>query len=435
MFTTAKKIVQKLNNKGFIALFAGGCVRDMLLDINPKDIDIATSASPAEIKEIFPENVAVGEKFGVIVVKENSYLFEIATFREDLNYLDGRHPSNVNFLPSPEEDAKRRDLTINGLFYNPLNDKFTDYVKGVEDLKNKKIRLIGNPFDRLEEDALRLLRVVRFAVRFGFEIENDTLEAVKKSASKIERVSNERIKDEILKILSTDNADKGLNLLSETGLLKYILPEIEEMKTVEQGSTHHPEGNVWNHTVLAVLNAPKHLKMAALLHDVGKKDCQEFKEHGKISFYEHASVGAKKAQEIMRRLKFSNKEIDKVVWYVRNHMRFINCKYMKKSSLLKLMREEWFNDLLELHFTDAVSSNNDLTSYYFMKEKIKEYTSINKKPEPLINGNHLISLGFKPGPLFSKILKEVEDLQLENELKTVEETLNYVKYHYSLVFR
>ncbi len=429
--TTALKIVKALKKKGHEALWAGGCVRDLVMRKKPNDIDIATSARPDEVEKLFKKTIPVGKQFGVILVQEDGHVFEVATFRSEGKYLDGRHPENVRFT-NAKEDALRRDFTVNALFYDPVKKKIIDYVGGKKDIRAKVIRTVGNPGDRFDEDKLRILRAVRFAANLGFKIEPETWKAVREFAPKIHKVSRERIREELVKIFTRPNAGKGLMLLNESGLLKEVLPEIDAMKGVEQSPEYHPEGDVFIHTKLLLdkLKEPDAvLAFSALLHDVGKP--RAFTRDGdKIHFYEHEKIGADMAKEILKRLRFSSKDIDDVSLCVANHMKFAHVKQMREGKLKRFMAQDTFQTELELHRIDCLSSHGKLDNYYFLKKKLKETKKADLKPKPLLNGNDLIQSGYKPGPAMGLILHDLYDAQLEGAIKTRQEALNWVLKHF-----
>ncbi len=424
---TATEIVKTLRNSGFTALFAGGCVRDLVMKQEPEDFDIATTARPEEIEKLFKKTIPVGKQFGVVIVLEDEIPFEVATFRSEGRYLDGRHPSSVSFT-SPAEDAKRRDFTMNGLFYDPLKEELIDHVGGREDIQRQIIRTIGKPADRFEEDKLRLLRAIRFAANLGFKIEPATWKEVKRLAPAIEVVSPERIRDELIKLLTRPNANRGLDLLSESGLLKIILPEVEAMKGVEQQPDFHPEGDVFVHTKLLLQkleNPSVILAFGALLHDVGKPVTFS-REKGKITFYNHSHIGAKMAEKILRRLRFSNREIDGILSCVENHMKFADVQVMRVGKLKQFVGRENFETELELHRIDCESSHGKLDNYQFLKKKTEEYQKENLKPKPLINGNDLLEAGYIAGPILKEILAQAYEMQLEGKFKDKEKTMEWV---------
>lgn len=422
------QIAKRLKEEGFLAYLAGGCVRDWLMNREPHDFDIATTATPDMVEKIFPKVVPVGRQFGVMLVLEEGKPFEVATFRSESAYRDGRHPSRVEFS-QPEEDARRRDFTVNGLFYDPFEKKVVDYVKGEEDIKQKLIRAIGNPEERFEEDKLRLLRAIRFSAVLDFEIEAGTWQSIKTHVTKIRQVSPERMRDELVKIFTRPGAAKGYQLLSESGLMKEILPEIEAMKGVAQPPEYHPEGDVFIHTgmLLERLDHPSPtLAFGALLHDVGKPKTFAVRE-GKITFYEHAPLGADMAREILKRLRFSNQEIDSICDSVANHMKFGDVQRMRSGKLKQFVSRPNFQEELELHRVDCESSHGLLDNYDFLKKKLEEYAEEDLKPVPFLNGHDLIALGLKPGPAMKPLLEEAYELQLEGRFKAKDEALAWVK--------
>lgn len=427
----SRQIIHRLRNQSFEAYWAGGCVRDMLLGQEPKDYDIATSAPPEEVKRLFEKTVPVGEKFGVVIVVLEGENFEITTFRTEGLYSDGRRPDTVAFS-SAREDTLRRDFTINGLLYDPIHEKLLDYVGGERDLRARLIRTIGDPFQRFKEDKLRLLRAIRFASALSFEIDVETFKTVKQLAPEIHRVSPERIRDELVKMFTRPCAGRGLELLSESGLLREVLPEVEAMKGVEQPKEFHPEGDVFVHTKLMMdqLNHPSAvLAFACLLHDVGKP--LTYSVTDRIRFNEHSEVGAKIAGEILTRLRFSNDEKEAIVTCVENHMRFKEVQKMRPGKLKRLLQNATFQEELELHRIDCASSHGHLENWEFLKKKLVEYSQEDIRPKPLVRGEDVLALGISPGPLVGKILEEVRDLQLDGKLTSREEALHWIKTHHS----
>jgi len=425
----ARAIAKTLNDKGFIAYFAGGCVRDHLRGQKPQDFDIATTATPEEVEKIFRRTVPVGKQFGVMIIVEEEIPFEVATFRCEGGYQDGRHPTHVSFT-QPEEDARRRDFTVNGMFYDPVAEKVIDFVEGMKDLPKKVIRAIGDPAARFEEDKLRLLRAIRFASTLDFEIEAKTWEALRKKASKIHEVSPERIREELVKIFTRFGAARGFVLLSESGLMKEILPEVEAMRGVEQPENFHPEGDVYEHTRLLLehLHPPVSTMLAfsALFHDIGKPKTSAIRK-GRLTFYEHSEAGVKIACEIMRRLRFSNEEIDGVSECVANHMKFMDVQKMRAGKLKQFISRPYFEEEMELHRVDCTASHGMLDNLAFLRAKLKEYEHEELKPKPLVNGHDLMELGMKPGPDMKPILEEIYVLQLEGAHKTREEALAWLR--------
>jgi poly(A) polymerase len=429
----ARSIVQRLQRAGFQALYAGGCVRDKLRGVEPHDYDIATDAKPEEVQRLFPRTVAVGAQFGVVCVMEEGAEFQVASFRADGLYIDGRHPETVVFS-SPEVDAQRRDFTINGLFFDPIREKLIDYVGGQRDLEARLLRAIGNAADRFTEDRLRMLRAVRFAATLGFEIESATWAAVREHAAHILEVSAERIRDELVKIFTSPQRVRGLDLLNESGLLHQILPEMEALKGCEQPPQFHPEGDVWIHTRIMLGLLPEQVSVplvfSVLLHDIGKPKTYSVDETGRIRFSGHDKLGAEMTERIMTRLRFSRKEIDATVAAVARHMVFKDVPEMRVSKLKRFMASEHFDDELELHRVDCTSSHHDLSNYTFIQQKREEFAHEPLIPEPLIRGQDLIALGFEPGPAFKPILEAVQSRQLEGTLSTREEAIAWVKMEF-----
>jgi len=430
-FPSALLILQKLRDAGHEAYFAGGCVRDMLLGLKPHDIDIATSALPQEVEKLFPRTIAVGAQFGVIIVLENNVEIQVATFRHDGSYRDGRHPTEVTFT-NAEEDAKRRDFTINGLFYDPISKEVFDYVKGSDDLSKKIIRAIGNPHERFAEDKLRLLRAIRFATTLDFEVESMTWKALCELAPEILVVSAERLRDELQKIFLSPHRLRGFDLLDQSGLLRILLPEMENLKGCEQPPEFHPEGDVFVHTRLMLKMLPEKaslpLILSVLFHDIGKPATRTVDETGRMRFYAHDQVGTKMAGKILHRLRFSNEIIEAVLPAVRLHMSFKDAQKMRLSTLRRMMARPTFEDELELHRVDCASSHGMLDNYTLLQQKKEEFANMPLIPPPLITGRDLIELGMKPGPAFGKILQTVKDAQLENKISTREEALLWLRH-------
>ncbi len=426
-------IAKRLHDAGYLTYFAGGCVRDHLRGQNPDDFDIATMAKPDEVERLFPKTIPVGKQFGVILVVADDIPFEVATFRGEGEYKDGRHPERVHFT-NPKEDSLRRDFTINGMFYDPFEAKVIDYVEGMADLETQKIRAIGSPEKRFNEDKLRILRAIRFASNLDFPIETETWSAVCAKAPEIHQVSPERIREELVKIFTRAHAAKGFVLLSNSGLMREILPEVEAMKNVQQPEKFHPEGDVFEHTRLLLENlkspVSEILAFGALFHDIGKPKTMELR-NGRITFYEHSEVGAKMTQDIMKRLRFSNNVIEGVVSCVLNHMNFMNVQKMRSGKLKQFIAREHFMEELELHRIDCVASHGMLDNYCFLQEKLKEYAHEELKPKPLVNGHDLIEIGVDPGPGMKPILEELYELQLEGAHKTRQEALVWIKKKYS----
>jgi poly(A) polymerase len=430
-YHVATAIVQQLHEHGYVTYFAGGCIRDALQDIPPKDIDIATSATPGQVQALFQRTIPVGIQFGVVRVLVSDLEFEVASFRSDGVYLDGRRPSEIRFS-TPEQDALRRDFTINGMFYDPLNDRVIDYVNGREDLSGKLIRAIGQPSERFAEDRLRMLRAIRFATTLAFEIESRTWSAVKADVQAIAVVSPERIRDELLKILVSPHRLRGFDLLDMSGLLAEILPELAALKGCDQPEQFHPEGDVFVHTrlMLSMLapNASAAEVLAVLLHDIGKPPTRSFDPADqRIRFNGHDRVGAEMAEAVMTRLRFPRHEIDLVVDAVRNHMVFKDVQQMRPARLRRFMARPYFGIELELHRVDCAGSHGDLENYHFLVRKASEFAQEPLIPRPLVRGDDLISMGLQPGPRIGELLEAVQTAQLEGELTTRAQALEWLE--------
>ena len=428
----ANSICDMLRRNGYQALLVGGCVRDLLLGREPADYDVTTDATPEQVAKLFPESVAVGAQFGVILIPRDGLRVEVATFRSDVGYSDGRHPDSVVYSKTPQEDVQRRDFSINGLLMRHDTGEVLDYVGGQADLKAKIIRAIGEPGRRLTEDKLRMMRAVRFAARFAFEIEAETFRAIRRHVAEIHQVSPERLRDELTKMLTEGAARQAFELLDETWLLQQVLPEIAAMKGVEQPPQYHPEGDVWIHTRMMLEGLPKDasptLAWGVLLHDVGKPPTyQSAAETGdRIRFNNHVEVGVRMAQAICKRLRFSNEETEQIVALVDNHMKFGTVEEMRTSTLKKFVRLPRFEEHLALHRLDCLSSHRRLDSYEFVRRFLEVTPLEQVRPERLLTGNDLQAMGFRPGPLFSKILRTLEDAQLEGQVTTREEAEKYV---------
>jgi poly(A) polymerase len=441
-------IIETLRHHGFQSYLVGGCVRDLLLKREPADFDIATGATPAQVMEIFPDTYAVGAQFGVVLVplpeqersesdtaSPKTNTVEVATFRSDFGYSDGRHPDQVLFSQDPRQDVARRDFTINGMMLDPVSGEVLDFVGGRDDLKAGVIRAIGEPQRRFAEDKLRMLRAVRFAARFEYEIEAETLIAIQRSAPEIKMVSRERVRDELTKMLTEVHARRAFLLLDQTGLLKEVLPEISLMKGVQQPPEFHPEGDVFTHTLLALENLPRPcpptLAWGALLHDVGKPATFRVAPD-RIRFDGHVDVGVKIAEEICERLRFSKHDAAQVLALVDNHMRFGHVTRMKESTLKKFMRLPGFDEHLALHRADSLASHRNLSTYEFLQKKLTEIPPEKIRPTALITGEDLIAAGYVPGPRFREILQAAEDAQLEGRLDSQNAALAFVKNEFPL---
>jgi poly(A) polymerase len=452
----AISIVRTLRERGHQAYLCGGCVRDLLLGREPADYDVTTDATPDQVMRIFPETYAVGAQFGVVLVpiprsadmadesaalasavpnsdphpgSAKASVVEVATFRSDVRYSDGRHPDEVRFSKDPREDVERRDFTVNGLLMDPVSGEVLDFVEGRKDLEAGVIRAIGDPERRFAEDKLRMLRAVRFAARFGYAIDPTTFRAIQGLAPQIHQVSHERVRDELTKMLIEGHARRAFLVLDESGLLREVLPDISAMKGVEQPPQYHPEGDVFVHTLLLLENlphpCPTTLAWGALLHDVGKPPTFRVAPD-RIRFDGHVEVGVKMAEEICRRLRFSNDDSEQILALVNQHMRFGQITLMKESTLKKFLRMPKFEEHLDLHRMDCQASHGDLSSFGFAKEKLASIPPEKMRPAPLVTGNDLIAAGYVPGPRFKEILWAVEDGQLEGRLRSKEDAMALV---------
>jgi poly(A) polymerase len=428
---SAKEIVAKLQQAGFAAFWVGGCVRDFLLGREPQDFDIATDAKPEQVEKLFRITIPVGKKFGVIIVVENEIQFQVATFRAEADYQDGRRPEKIGFA-NAEADASRRDFTVNGLFYDPLTQKIHDWVGGEIDLRAKIIRTIGKPEERFGEDHLRMLRAIRFAAQLNFEIDPKTFAAIQNLAPKIKIISAERIRDELLKLFCPPHAARGLVLLRDSGLLPFVLPELVATIACEQSPDFHPEGSVFNHIVLMLGKLPSDanelLPWAVLLHDIAKPVTAEKNlATGKIHFYGHEKIGADMAEKILQRLKFSNQQIEEIVTAVKYHMQFKDVKLMRKATLRRMLLRATFPLELALHRLDCLGSSGDLELFNFLVAQAEELKNQPQLHPPLLTGNDLIELGVQPGKELGALLHEIRERQLADELKTPDEARAWVK--------
>jgi poly(A) polymerase len=425
----ATTVVRRLRDAGYEAVFAGGCVRDRLLGLEPSDYDVATNALPDVVQSLFEKTVPVGKQFGIIVVVVGGMTFEVATFREDGPYLDGRRPESVRFADA-RTDALRRDFTINAMFEDPIDGRTIDYVGGRDDLHRGIVRAVGDPGLRFAEDRLRMLRAVRFATRFGFEIDETTFAAIRADAADLPEVSAERIGEEIVRILTEGGARRGFELLDSSGLLSVVLPEIVVMKGCEQSPDHHPEGDVFVHTLLCLSHlaagCSETLALGVLLHDIAKPATAVLRD-GRWTFYGHLEQGATMAEEICARLRRSRATTDRVSFLVAQHLRHCSAKEMRAATLKRFLRQDGIDELLELTRIDALSSNGDLGYFEICLAALGELRKEKAPPEPLIDGHDLIELGLEPGPLFSRILEAVEDSQLEGALVSREQAIEFVR--------
>lgn len=428
----ANSICKILRDAGHEALLAGGCVRDTLLGLAPKDYDIATSATPDQVAALFSKCISVGAAFGVQVVPLDNFHFEVATFRLDGSYTDGRRPDSVKFCDA-RQDAQRRDFTVNALFMNPQTGQIIDYVNGQIDLDAKILRAVGDPETRFREDHLRLLRAVRFASQLDFQIEENTYKAISPSASLLQDISPERIRNELERILTQPRASSAFRTLLDTGLLATFLPELIPTVNCEQPPQYHPEGDVFTHTLLLLdhLESPSFtLAMAALLHDIGKPATQTFED--RIRFNQHEKIGAEMTKSICKRLRLSNAETDRIAWLVAQHMRIAVAPDMRESKRKRLVREEGFQELLKLMRVDCLASHGDLSTYAWLKDYLENIPPEEVRPAPLITGHDLIELGYPPGPVFKEILTTLEDKQLEGEIDQRDTALDFVRENWPI---
>jgi poly(A) polymerase len=430
-------VVRRLVDAGHQAYWAGGCVRDLLLGREPVDYDVATSATPGEVVRLFPKVVTVGAQFGVVKVFLDDDEIEVATFRSDHGTLDGRHPREVRYAKNPEEDARRRDFTINGLLYDPLGEKVLDFVGGEDDLRNGLIRCIGAPAERFAEDYLRLLRAIRFAARFNYRIEEETWRALQSARDGIRQVSQERVRDELLKMLTEGAARRAFELLDDSGLLAILLPEVARMKGVAQPPQFHPEGDVWVHTLMMLEKMERPtptLALGVLLHDVGKPPT--FKPPagpgGRIRFDGHASIGAAMTEDICRRLRLSNRETQRVVELVRHHLRFMDAPKMRVSTFKRFISMEGFDEHLALHRLDCLASHGDLSNWEFVRQQRESLPPEEVRPPRLLTGHDLQAMGYRPGPHLGKILAALEEAQLEGALASSEQARAFVQEKFPL---
>ncbi len=427
---TARHVCAVLRRAGHRALFAGGCVRDKLLGITPKDFDVATSARVDHILTLFPGALAIGAAFGVITLPIPEGRIEIATFRRDGPYLDGRHPLSVEFVDE-REDARRRDFTINAMFLDPESETVLDYVGGREDLRRGIVRAVGDPRRRFEEDYLRMIRGARFAARFDFSLTPDTEAAMRELAPRILHTSAERIREELTLMLTEKGAARAFSLLDRTGLLQHVLPEVSAMKGVQQPPEYHPEGDVFTHTLLMLelLEAPSPtLAWAVLLHDVGKPPTQSLDDRIRFNF--HHKVGARMSEAICRRLNMPNAMFDRIVWLVENHMRLADIPEMRESRRKRFVREAGFQELVQLCRIDAMASHRDISVIDWIENYLSQLPPETVRPKPLLSGDDLIAMGYAPGPLFREMLTAVEDAQLEGTLQNTAEARAFVRRHW-----
>ena len=428
--TGALHIIEVLRERGHVALLAGGCVRDLVMRVPPRDWDIATDADPQAVMRYFPRTAPVGVKFGIVLVLLEQGRYEVARFRRDGPYTDGRHPSQVAWVEA-EEDARRRDFTVNGMFYDPAEGRVIDHVGGIADVERGLVRAIGDPHQRLEEDHLRMVRAARFAARLGFELDAATRQAIVDVAPEIRSTSGERIRDELTAILTHTSASRGVQLLLDLGLMVQILPEVAAMDGVPQSPEHHPEGDVWTHVKLMLdrLTDPTPtLAWGILLHDVGKPVTRTISD--RIRFHDHDRRGAEMVDAIAQRLRFSREETERIRDLTAHHMRLRHVREMRPSKLKRFLREPYFAELLELHRVDCLASHGKLDLYEFCQQQLAQSGPTELRPLRLITGDDLIALGFAPGPLFAEILSHLEDDQLEGRITTREEAVERVQKLY-----
>ena len=429
----AVEIVSRLKQEGFEVYFVGGCVRDFIRGVTPDDYDIVTSAHPGQVMTIFPRTTAIGSKFGVVSVIVEGHPYEVATFRSDDVYIDGRRPSGVRFSSS-REDVFRRDFTINGLLMNPETEEIIDYVNGRTDIGKKIIRTIGDPDARFNEDYLRMLRAIRFAANLEFNIESSTKEAITKHVAKISRISAERILEELNKIISRTGARNGFELMAQTGLLREVLPELDRLREIGQPPQFHPEGDVWHHTLIMLEHLSQNdefrnnmqLAWGVLLHDVGKAVTRTEDEKG-IHFYGHVRSGGEIADAVMQRLRFSRSGREAVINLIHYHMMFMNVQQMRKGRLKRFLGMPDFDLHLELHRLDCLSSHSMLDNYYFCVNQLQKLEEEDLHPSRLLTGHDLINLGYTPGKAMGEILHALEDAQLEGLIATREEAENFIR--------
>jgi poly(A) polymerase len=434
----AEEIVHVLKQSGYEAYFVGGCVRDFILGNASSDYDIVTSALPDQVIKLFPSTISIGAKFGVIAVIVQDCPYEVATFRSDDVYEDGRHPSQVHFS-SAKEDVFRRDFTINGLLMDPETNEITDYVNGRSDIEKKIIRTIGNPDNRFNEDYLRMLRAIRFAANLNFAIETQTLKAIEKNASKINQISAERVREELSKILARGGARRGFELMIQTGILKEVLPEVDRLKGIEQPPQYHPEGDVWEHTLKMLELLPQDgeteknlcLGWGVLLHDAGKAVTRTHDEKG-VHFYGHVKKGEEIADDIMQRLRFSNAQRECVLNLIGQHMVFMNVQKMRPARLKRFLRMHDFDLHMELHRLDCVSSHGMQDNYEFCRDQLHNLKEDDLHPPRLLTGDDLIAMGFAAGKVIGEILHALEEEQLEGRIKTPQEAGDFVAANWKI---
>jgi len=437
----AARIVLQLRDAGFEAYFVGGCVRDFMMGVVPADYDIVTSALPDQVMALFNRTVGIGAKFGVVAVIVEGHSFEVATFRSDEAYIDGRRPSNVHFTCA-KEDVFRRDFTVNGLLMDPVTGEITDYVDGLADIGGKIIRTIGDPDKRFQEDHLRMLRAIRFTANLNFTLDSSTQESIAKNVAQIQTISAERIQDELNKLLTRGGARRGLELMAQTEMLREILPEVDDMQGVEQPPRFHPEGDVWQHTLMMMEILSKDKKTSAnsvlawgtLFHDVGKPVSRTEDENG-VHFYGHVQYGGKIAEEIMQRLKFSRAQREAVLDLILQHMNFMNVQKMRPARLKRFLRMPDFDLHLKLHRLDCLASHGMLDNYEFCRNQLENLTVEELHPPRLLTGDDLIALGFTPGKIIGEILRVLEDEQMEGRISSQDEAKIFVEKNCKILIK
>ncbi len=418
----ALRVLKRLQKSGHEVYFAGGCVRDYLMGIEPEDYDIATSARPEEVMKAFPDAIPVGAEFGVVVVIQDGTKIQVATFRGESSYRDGRRPTRV-YWSSAKRDVLRRDFTINGMLRDPITDRVIDYVGGKRDIGAGVIRCIGKPNERLREDKLRMVRALRFAARFSYRLEEETERAIRRSASQVSVVSPERLREELNRIITSRGSRRAFEEMSRLGILKQLLPEIESLRGAPQGRTLHPEGDVFRHSMLSIdfLREPSvTLAWGTLLHDAGKPEAYRKSRH---KFAYHEKIGEEIARDVCKRFRFSRDETERIASLVRNHMYLLQAMEMRESTLKRLFEQPEYEELAELHRADALASGGSTVNYNYCQRKYREFLEAGKAPKPLINGHDLIALGLEPGPIFREILEGVREEQLEGKIKTKQSAL------------
>jgi len=428
IFQAAAAMAGQFRIAGYQCLIVGGAVRDLLLGKTPHDLDLVTTATPEESAAIFTEHKIVGASFGVSLIKYQGYEFEVATAREERNYMDGRHPESVRYSKDFSVDAARRDFTINAMMLDPADGRIYDFFDGRHDLRKGIIRTVGNPEERFAEDHLRMLRAVRFAARLGFDIGDETAAAIRKLAGNCRSLPGERLRQELSGILTSPHPDRGMELASSLGILRHILPEVDAMHGVTQPPEFHPEGDVWQHTMLMLreIAIPDELlAWSVLLHDVGKPPVRSVETSGRIRFFDHEGAGAVIADGILKKMRFANQDREAITGAVKNHMRFASVREMKETKLRRLLAGKYFAMELELHRLDCLSCHGKMECFVFLTDQLIKRPECDELPEPFVRGRDLIAVGKKPQPAFSKILQKTYDRQLAGKFNSPEEARQY----------